>query len=225
MTVAERLIALADPEYKQFILRLNPEFKDDNVIGVRVPEIRKLAKELSSDEIKTYLTLLPHNCREENLLHGFLLSHLGKDFDFVIAGVEKFLPYVDGWEISDTMMPKKCFSINTDRLFPYIVKWLKSELTYTVRFGLVTLMDLYLDKHFTRESFELAVGVRSTEYYVMMAQAWYIATALAKQYDTAAALIESKTLPKWVHNKSIQKAIESYRVSDERKAYLRSLKV
>lgn len=217
------LIAKQDTKVGDFIHKLTPTLPREYFIGVKVPQIRNIVKELTEEEKKEFMKELPHKYYEENLLHGFIISKI-KDYDFLIESVNKFLPYVNNWATSDTMSPK-AFAKHTDELLPEIKKWVKSKQTYTVRFGVVTLMQFYLNDKFDIKHFEIINSIHSNEYYINIAIAWYYATALAKQYDSTIKVFESKKLDKWIQNKSIQKAIESYRVSDEHKQYLRTLKV
>ncbi len=167
------------------------------------------------------MSALPHKYYEENMLHGIMISQI-KQFDTCLAEVDRFLPYVDNWAVCDTLSPA-VFKRNREKLFPIVKNWMTSERVYTCRFGVKCLMNYYLDDLFRKEYLELPLVVKSDEYYVKMMVAWYYATALAKQYDEAVKLLESRVLPVWVHNKTIRKAIESYRVTDERKEYLRTL--
>jgi 3-methyladenine DNA glycosylase AlkD len=223
-TIRRRLFDLQDTQYKTFSSKLMPTVDPDTVIGVRTPDIRKLAKEYSKQpEAIKYLKILPHKYYEENNLHGFLIETI-KDYESAMNAVEAFLPYVDNWATCDLMSPK-VFKKHLPELFEKIKIWLKSEHTYTMRFGIGMLMGFYLDDHFQPDMLELVAGVHSQEYYINMMIAWYFATALAKQYDAALPYIQKQHLDKWTHNKTIQKAIESYRISDEAKEYLRTLKL
>lgn len=220
--IEECLWALKDEEYGDFCSRLTPGLMRQQIIGVRTPCLRKLAKELSSwDGIDTFLQDLPHYYYEENQLHSFLISAI-KDFDICLAEVEKFLPYVDNWAVCDQLSPP-VFKKHKKDLLDNIGKWLSCEHEYTVRFGLGMLMRYYLDEDFDPSYLELAASVHSEYYYSNMMLAWYFATALAKQYPAAVAYLQEVRLSPWVHNKTIRKAIESYRISDEQKAYLRTL--
>ncbi len=222
--IQRRLFELQDLKYKDFSSKLMPTVNPETVIGVRTPELRKLAKEVSkTPEALEFLKILPHTYYEENNLHGFLIETI-KDYDTAIAAVDTFLPYIDNWATCDLMSPK-VFKKHLPKLYEKIVVWLESDKTYTVRFGIGMLMSFYLDEHFKPEMLELVAGVRSEEYYINMMIAWYFATALAKQYDAALRYIQNQRLEKWTHNKAIQKAIESCRISDESKAYLRTLKI
>jgi 3-methyladenine DNA glycosylase AlkD len=219
----QRLFELQDLKYKAFHCRLIPNVNPDTVIGVRTPELRKLAKDLSkSPESEKFLAVLPHKYYEENNLHGFLIETI-KDYDTCVAALEAFLPYVDNWATCDLMSPK-VFKKHLPELYEKIKVWLTSDRTYTVRFGIEMLMSFYLGDEFQPEMLELVASVRSKEYYINMMIAWYFATALAKKYDDTLPYIKERRLDQWTHNKTIQKAIESYRISDDAKAYLRILK-
>lgn len=222
--IRRRLFALQDKKYKAFQCKLMPTVDPETVIGVRTPDLRKLAKEYSkTPEAMEFLKALPHTYYEENNLHGFLIETI-KDYDAAIVAVDAFLPFIDNWATCDLMSPK-VFKKHLPELFDKIKVWLKSDKTYTVRFGIGMLMSFYLDEHFKPEIPQLVAGIRSDEYYINMMIAWYFATALYKQYDAALPYIQNQRLEKWTHNKAIQKATESYRISDETKAYLRTLKV
>lgn len=217
------LFELQDTTYGDFHARLMPDIPRERVIGVRTPDLRKLAREMAKEpEIGLFLESLPHTCYEENNLHAFLVEGI-REYDKCLAKTERFLPYVDNWATCDMMSPK-VFGKHTQELEKEISRWLKSEKTYTIRFGIDMLMKLYLDENFRPEYPEWVLAVRSEEYYVKMAVAWYFATALAKQYDAVLPVLEEKRLDVWTHNKTIQKARESLRISEERKAYLKTLK-
>ncbi len=221
--IIKRLNALQDTKYRDFQSKLIPDTKAE-FIGVRTPELRKLAKELIKEgKTDSFLSVLPHKYFDENQLHAFIISGI-KDFDMCVKEVERFLPYVDNWATCDQMSPK-VFKKEKKVLLPYINKWLKSGKTYTVRFGMGMLMQHFLGEDFAVEYAEKVACVKSDEYYIKMMQAWYFATALAKNYDEVLPFIENKTLEKWTHNKTIQKSIESYRITDEQKAYLKTLKI
>jgi len=222
--IRERLFALQDLKYRDFHSSLMPTVDKNLVIGVRTPELRKLAKEMAGDpEITEFLTDLPHKYYEENNLHGMIIE-MEKDFGCCIAVLEEFLPYVDNWATCDLISPK-VFKKHTADLLPYIKEWIASEHTYTCRFGMKMLMTWFLDEEFSLEYPEMVAAVHSEEYYVNMMRAWYFATALAKQYDAVIPFIENRRLDVWTHNKTIQKAIESFRITSEQKAYLRTLKI
>lgn len=222
--IIDRLFKLKDTNYRDFQSKLTPSLKREYIIGVRTPELRGLAKEYSKRaDIYDFLNSLPHKYFDENQLHAFIIS-LNKDFDLAINEVERFLPYVDNWATCDQMSPK-IFKKNKPELLKRIKGWLKSDKTYTIRFGIKMLMDNFLDDDFRTDYPEAVSKIRSEEYYVNMMTAWYFATALAKQYDSVIPYIERKKLPVWTHNKAIQKSVESLRISPERKEYLKSLKI
>ena len=222
--IIDLLFARQDIKYRDFQAPLFPNIAKEKMIGVRTPDLKKLAKELNGSDIANkFIETLPHHYFDENQLHAFLIS-LIKDYDTCLKEVDKFLPYIDNWGTCDQLSPK-VFSKHKDELIVSIKKWIKSKHTYTVRFAIGILLSLYLDDSFRKEYMELVSNVKSEEYYINMMIAWYFATALAKQYKTAIKYIEDKKLSPWVHNKTIQKAVESYRISDEQKVYLKGLKV
>ena len=222
--VAKLLFSKQDIKYRDFQAPLFPNIDKERMIGVRTPELKKIAKELYGSELANqFIETLPHQYFDENQLHAFLIS-LIKDYGTCLNEVERFLPYVDNWGTCDQLSPK-VFAKHKDELIVSIKKWLKSKHTYTVRFAIGLLLGLYLDDYFKKEYMELVSRVKSDEYYINMMIAWYFATALAKQYDSAIKYIEEKKLSPWVHNKTIQKAVESYRISDEQKVYLKNLKI
>lgn len=220
----KRLFDLQDKEYKEFHQKLMPTVNPDCVIGIRTPVLRKFAKDFAmEDGAEKFLKSLPHKYYEENNLHAFLLMG-EKDFDTALAKTEEFLPYIDNWATCDVFKPK-VFAKNTDRLIGRIYEWIKSDKTYTVRYGIGLLMSYYLDENFKEEYAKTVSQVRSDEYYINMMIAWYFATALAKQYDSVIKYLTEKRLPDWVHNKTIQKAVESFRISPETKEYLKTLRI
>ena len=222
--IRKQLFELQDVEYRDFQSKLIPGTETVAFIGVRTPELRKLAKELSKREgIELFLADLPHNYFDENQLHAFVISGT-KDYDTCLAEVETFLPYVNNWATCDQMSPK-VFKKHKKELLKPIKKWITSDKTYTVRFGIKMLMEHYLDEDFDPAYPKMVAKVRSEEYYIRMMAAWYFATALAKQYETALPFLEEKKLDPWTHNKAIQKSIESRRITPEQKEYLRGLKV
>lgn len=223
-SIRARLFDLQDLEYKAFHCKLMPTVPPEAVIGVRTPEIRKLARELSKtpERAAEYIGSLPHQYYEENNLHGALVSLLG-DYEQTVEALEAFLPYVDNWATCDLMSPK-AFRKRPEQLPEQARRWMASRHVYTARFGIGVLLGFYLDEAFQPEHLEWVSQVRGGEYYVDMMAAWYFATALAKQYDAALPWLEQGRLGVWVHNKTIQKAVESRRVPEERKAYLRTLK-
>ena len=223
MEIVKMLFEMQDLEYKAFQSKLVPTINPDTIIGIRTPKLREFAKKIKTDEnICEFMQALPHKYYEENNLHAFLTEQI-KDYDECIKMLNKFLPYVDNWATCDSMCPK-CFKKHTDELFIEIEKWLASKQTYTVRFGIKMLMTYFLDDKFDVKYLEMVAGIKSEEYYINMMIAWYFATALAKQYESTLPYIEEKKLSKWVHNKTIQKAVESYRISDDNKKYLKTLK-
>ena len=222
-SITEQLFALQDIEYKQFHSKLMPTINPDVIIGVRTPELRKLAKQLAkSTNVEKFLQELPHRYYEENNLHGFLIESI-RDFDACIAALNKFLPYVDNWATCDMMAPK-VLKKDLPKLYEWVKVWIASGETYTIRFGVNMLMKYFLDEAFLPEYPALVASIQSEEYYVKMVVAWYFATALAKQYDAVLPYIEEHRLDAWTHNKTIQKAVESYRISPEQKLYLKTLK-
>ena len=221
--IRTELKKLQDVKYREMQIRIIPTVKPESIIGVRTPELRQIAKQYAqAEEIGVFLKDLPHQCFEENQLHAFILSGM-KDYDVCLEELNRFLPYVDNWATCDQMSPK-VFRKHRKELLNSIREWIGSKETYTIRFGIGMLMEHYLDEEFDPAYPEMAAAVRSEEYYVNMMTAWYFATALAKQYDAALPYIEQHRLDDWTHNKAIQKAIESYRITSEQKDYLRTLK-
>ena len=222
--IRQRLFELQDVPYRDFQAKLIPTVETESMIGVRTPALRKLAREYGRrGEIGVFLQDLPHMYFDENQLHAFIISGI-KDFETCIMHVEKFLPYVDNWATCDQMSPT-VFKKKRQELLPYIREWMKSDRTYMVRFGIGMLMQHYLDEDFDPSYPEMVAGIKSEEYYISMMIAWYFATALAKQYDTVLPYIEEKRLDSQTHNRAIQKAVESYRITPEQKAYLKTLKI
>lgn len=217
------LFAMQDLKYREFQSKLMPDIDTENVIGIRIPELRKYAKKFSkTTEAEVFLKSLPHKYYDENNLHAFVIE-TEKDFDKCIVLVDEFLPHVDNWATCDMMSPK-IFEKNTDKLIPEIYRWLGNEHTYTVRYAIGLLMKYYLDENY-RESYALAVAeISCEEYYINMMRAWYFATALAKRYDDILPFLTENRLDIWTHNKTIQKAVESYRISKEQKEFLKELK-
>ena len=221
--IREELFRLRDGKYRDFQSRLIPTAAPETIIGVRPPELRRFAKELMKrGHISPFLEALPHRYFDENQLHAFLLSEL-KDYGRCLEEVCRFLPYIDNWATCDQLSPK-VFARHRGELIEEIRKWIRSGQTYTVRFGIGMLMQHFLDDGFDPVYPEMTASIRSDEYYVNMMIAWYFATALAKQYEAVLPFLEEKRLAPWTHNKAIQKALESYRIKPEQKAYLRSLK-
>ncbi len=222
--IQKRLFELQDIKYRDFQSALIPNIEKSTFIGVRTPEIKRFAKELkgSGEEIR-FLFSLPHKYFDENQLHAFLIM-LDKDFDKALQSVIDFLPYINNWATCDQLSPK-CFYRSPEKLLPYIEEWISSDRPYTVRFGIGALMRYFLDERFDIKYASAVASIKSDEYYVKMMVAWYFATALAKQFDSVLTMIEETKLDIWTHNKAIQKAIESHRISDESKAVLRNLRI
>lgn len=222
--ITEQLMALQDLKYKQFHSKLMPTINPEVILGVRTPDLRKLTKQLAGTaEAEAFVKELPHHYYEENNLHGFLIEAM-KDFDSCIAALNEFLPYVDNWATCDMMAPK-VLKKELPRLYEWVKIWIASGETYTVRFGVNMLMKYYLDEAFLPEYAELVASITSEEYYVKMVVAWYFATALAKQYEAVLPVLTERKLDVWTHNKTIQKAVESYRITAEQKEYLKALKI
>ena len=219
-----QLISMADQKYKDFQCALMPTVDPDRVIGVRFPHLRHLSNYMrKSSERDLFLSELPHSFYEEDNLHAILISSM-TDYSDATMALDAFLPYVDNWSTCDTIIPK-AFKDRPQQLLLKIKDWISGPHTYTIRFAIGVLMRFYLDEEFSEEHLSLVAAVRSDEYYVNMMIAWYFATALAKQYDSTITILENKILPKWVHNKTIQKAVESYRITNEQKIYLKRLKM
>lgn len=224
MEITDKLFKLQDIKYRDFQAKLIPNIDINNVIGVRTTDLKKYAKELVKDNnYSSFLNDLPHKYFDENQLHAFIISEL-KDYDKCIEYINIFLPYVDNWATCDQMSPK-VFKKYPDKLISNIKKWIKSKKTYTIRFGIGMMMQYFLDDNFKKEYLELISNIRSNEYYVNMMISWFFATALAKKYEDTIIYLENNKLDTWVHNKTIQKAIESYRITNEQKDYLKSLKI
>ncbi|MBE6014272.1 MAG: DNA alkylation repair protein [Lachnospiraceae bacterium] len=221
--IREKLFSLQDTKFRDFQAKLMPTVDPANIIGVRTPELRKYAKEVAKrDDVWEFLSDLPHKYFDEMQLHAFILS-VFKDYDKCMEEVCRFLPYVDNWATCDQLSPK-VFKKHRQELLGQIKIWIKSDETYTVRFAIGMLMEHFLDEDFDIAYPEMVSKVRSEEYYINMMTAWYFATALAKQYEAVLPLIEEQRLDKWTHNKAIQKARESYRITPEQKEYLKGLK-
>ena len=222
--IRQGLFALKDEKYKEFQKKLIPTVDENTVIGVRMPVLRKYAKDVSGTPgAVIFMQTLPHEYYEENNLHGMLIETM-KDYDECIAYLEEFLPYVDNWATCDLISPR-VFKKHKDELLVKIKEWMASDRVYTIRFGMEMLMTHFLDEDFKPEYLGMSADVHSEEYYVNMMIAWFFATALAKQYEASLPYIENHCMDRWTHNKTIQKAIESYRITDEQKRYLKSLKI
>lgn len=219
----KKLYDFQDLKYRDMQIRIIPTVDPGSIIGVRTPELKTIAKEmLKSGDYTGLLKELPHSYFEENQLHAFILSGM-KDFDECMAEMESFLPYIDNWATCDQMSPK-IFKKHREELLEHIKVWVSSEKTYTVRFAVGMLMEHFLDDDYDPKYPEMVVALRSDEYYVNMMIAWYFATALAKQYESVLPFIEENRLDDWTHNKAIQKSVESRRITEEQKDYLKSLK-
>ena len=222
--IVKELFNMRDENYALLQAKIIPTVASERIIGVRTPELRIFAKRLHKDpEITAFLSGTPHQYFDEDQLHAFVIS-LEKDFDKCITEVDSFLPFVDNWATCDQLSPK-VFKKEPEKLLPYIDGWIKSDKTYTVRFAIGMLMQHFLDEHFDVKYADMVAEVRSGEYYINMMIAWYFATALAKQYESILPYLEENKLDVWVHNKTIQKSVESYRITEEQKAYLRTLRL
>ncbi|MDU4210122.1 MAG: DNA alkylation repair protein [Finegoldia magna] len=222
MNVINELQSLQDLKYRDFQSKLIPTIDQSTIIGVRMPDLRKLAKKIDEKQAQIFMQDLPHTYYEENILHSILISNM-KNYDDCIDHLERFLPFVDNWAVSDCISPKT-FTKNTDKLIEKIKLWAKSSHAYTVRVAICLLMKYFLDEKFKVEYLKIATRIRSEEYYVNMMVAWFFATALAKQWDDVIFVLEDNLLDEWTHNKTIQKARESFRITPEQKQYLKSLK-
>lgn len=227
MQITDKLFELQDLGYRDFHSRLMPNVEKNLIIGVRMPALRKLAKELvknSPGEVDEFMKSLPHKYYEENNLHGAFIGLLAKTTEEALDMIDEFLPFVDNWATCDSLAPK-VFAKELEQMRKRIMPWLDSRETYRVRFAIVTMLGYFLDEEFQQEDLEVLAKIRSEEYYINMAIAWYYSFALIKQYEETVKLFESGALDRWIHNKSIQKAIESYRVTTEHKDYLRKLRM
>ncbi len=223
MTLYDRLEKVNDEAYRDLQMKLVPNIPPETVVGVRTPEMRAIAKAVyESADRDAFLNDLPHKYYEENLIHFFVIAQI-RDFDECIRRTEAFLPYVDCWPVSDQATPKS-FRKNHEKLLPYLRNWIASEHVYTARFGIRMLMNEFLDADFKEEYLDLVASKTGEDYYLKMMIAWYFATALAKRYDETLPYLETRRLDDWTHKKTIQKAVESFRVTDEHKAYLRTLR-
>ena len=222
--IQKQLFALADENYKIFQQKLMPSVDPDVVIGIRTSDLRNFAKKLAkTEEVALFMAHLPHTYYEENNLHAFLIEKI-TDFERTIEELNRFLPYVDNWATCDMMSPK-IFSVNKEKLLPVIQNWISSKHTYMIRFGVVMLMKHYLDEEFSPEHLQIVSNIRSDEYYIEMAQAWYFAEALVKQYDLSLPYLQKGLLSPFVHNKTISKACDSFRISQDKKAFLKTLRL
>lgn len=221
--IEQRLFEMQDEVYRQFQVKLIPGINPDRVIGIRIPQLRKLAKALAKEpDIDEFLSALPHRFYDEYNLHGFLISEY-QDYDQAIRAIDALLPYVDNWATCDLLRPK-AFQKNRSLLRFDVLRWMTSSEPFIIRFGIEMVMTHFLDEDFSPDLAEQIASIRSDEYYVNMMIAWFFATALAKQWESTLPYLEKRKLTQWVHRKTIQKAIESYRITPEQKAYLRTLK-
>ena len=219
----KELFEMQDLKYRDFHSKLLPGIDKETIIGIRTPVLRKFTKEYAETPgAELFMQELPHRYYEENNMHMMIASWI-KDYEQCLAEVKRFLPYVNNWATCDLPAPK-VFAKHKDELLPEIRRWIASDKTYTIRYGIGMLMTFYLDEDFRPEYLKMAADVESEEYYVNMMIAWYLATALAKQWDAAIPYLEERKLPEWVHRKTIQKAIESYRITPEQKIYLKTLR-
>ena len=222
--IRARLFAMQDLKYREFTAKLTPTLEKERIIGVRTPELRKYAVELSkTEDAAAFMATLPHLYQEENNLHAFLIERIA-DYDACVAALDAFLPYVDNWATCDSMSPKY-LKKQLPRLIGEIRRWMASDRVYTVRFGMGMLMRHFLDDAFDPAYLDWVAALRSEEYYINMMIAWFFATALAKQWDATLPFIVNCRLEPWVHNKAIQKAVESYRIPEDRKIWLRAQKI
>ena len=222
--VQKELFAMQDPGYREFHAKLMPTVDKNKIIGVRTPALRAFAREYGkTEEAKAFLKILPHQYYEENNLHGLLIEQI-KDYDRCVEELNRFLPYIDNWATCD-LLAVRTVKPHLDVFIKEIRRWMESDHTYTVRFGINMLMRYYLEEEFKLEYPEKVAKIRSEEYYVNMMRAWYFATALAKQYEQILPFMEEKRMDAWTHNKTIQKAVESYRITPEQKEYLRTLRI
>lgn len=221
--VQKQLFTMQDLKYRDFHSKLIPDMDKEKIIGIRTPQLRKFAKEFAkTEEAKAFLRELPHTYYEEDNLHLMLVGQ-NRDYETCVEQVEQFLPYIDNWATCDLPIPK-CFAAHTEELLPRIRQWMSSSHTYTVRYGIGLLMRLYLQEDFSPEYPAMVAQVKSEEYYINMMIAWYFATALCYQWDSCIGYIEEHRLSDWVHHKTIQKAVESYRITPEQKNYLKTFR-
>ena len=222
--IQKSLMDMQDLGYRDFNSSLLPGVPKESVIGVRIPEIRKYARTLyKTGEWEKFITELPHTYYEENALHMILLCNI-KDYDTCIKYINEFLPYIDNWAVCDSGVPD-CYKKNLNKLMTEVKVWIQSDRAYTVRYAVGVLMRLFLDEHFDKRYLAMVADIESEEYYVNMMVAWYFATALAKQWDSTITYIEDRKLTPWIHNKTIQKAVESYRITPQQKVYLKSMRI
>ena len=223
INIEKELLKNIDLKYKNFNSKLIPNINNNKILGVKVPIIREISKNIKEEDAKLFKKQLPHKYHEENMLHAFLISN-NQNIDKTLEELDTFLPYIDNWQITDALKPK-IFKKNKEKVYKKIIEWSKSNHTYTVRYAIVTLLTYYLDDNFKEEYNNLVINIKKEDYYILMAKAWYFSYALIKQYNKTIKIFENKILSKELHNKSIQKAIESYRIDNNKKNYLKSLKI
>ena len=224
--IYDNLITHQDLKYKKFMSSLLPTVNSETIIGVRMSILRKLAKEIireGSNFVEDFLSTLPHEYYEENILHMLIITNY-KDVDKVLNGLTKFLPYVDNWAVSDCQVPK-VFKNHSIKVLNKVKSWIASNETYAIRYGILVLMKIFLEENYKKDYLYIVADIKSEEYYVNMMRAWYFQEALVKQYDDAIKVFEDKRMDVWTHNQAIKKAIESRKISVATKDYLRSLKV
>lgn len=221
--IQNQLFSLADEAYKAFQQKLMPSVDPDTVIGIRTPELRRFAAKFAqTEEAKDFMANLPHTYYEENNLHAFLIEKI-TDFESTVTELNRFLPYVDNWATCDMMSPK-IFSANKEKLLPVIERWISSSHTYMIRYGIVMMMKHFLDGEFSPRHLQKVADISSNEYYIEMAQAWYFAEALVKQCDHVLPYLQNGRLSPFVHNKTISKACDSFRIDDGKKRLLKTLR-
>ena len=221
--IQEKLFEYQDLGYREFNSKLIPNIDKETMIGVRIPDIRKIEKSLSTEEKEEFLLKLPHKYFEENMLHGIIISNM-KDYDKVILNLEKFLPYVDNWAVCDIISPK-IFKKNREKAIVNILSWIKSDHTYICRFGIGMIMELYLeDEYFKKSYLDIIAKIRTKEYYINMMRAWTFQAALAKRWEDAIIYIEKGMLDDFTHNKTISKSCDSLKIGKDKKEYLKTLR-
>ena len=222
--IVDKLFSYQDLKFKEFNSKIIPNIDKSTIIGVKIPKIRMFAKSLKKEkDYKIFLQELPHKYLEENILHSILIS-LDNDLDNVLRELDLFLPYVDNWEVCDVIKPN-IFKKDLNKVYEYVKVWVKSNDIYKIRFGIVTLLNYYLDDYFNEDINNLVLSIKNDDYYIKMAISWYFSYALIKQWDKTINIIEEHKLDKFTHNKTIQKCIDSYRISEKDKKYLKNLKI
>ena len=221
--IQNKLFKYQDLGYREFNSKLIPNIDKKTMIGVRIPDIRKIEKSLNIEEKKEFLLKLPHKYFEENMLHGIIISNM-KDYDNIIINLEKFLPYVDNWAVCDSISPK-ILKKNREKVITNVLSWIKSNHTYVCRFGIGMIMQLYLeDEYFKRTYLDIIAEIKTEDYYINMMRAWIFQVALVKQWKEAIVYIEKGLLDEFTHNKTISKSCDSYKIEKEKKEYLKTLR-